>query len=95
MRRITGTLSMKEKNREILDKPGVYWQEVFSGDPTEIQLCDVNTLILARSDVFIRGSCCSPSASLFIDDGYLESGKRLTWKRCHANNRGRGEGNFL
>lgn len=36
MRRITGTLSMKEKNREILDKPGVYWQEVFSGDPTEI-----------------------------------------------------------
>lgn len=24
------------KNREILDKPGVYWQEVSSGDPTEI-----------------------------------------------------------
>lgn len=36
MRRITGTLSMKRKNREILDKPGVYWQEVSSGDPTEI-----------------------------------------------------------
>lgn len=26
----------EEKNTEILDKPGVYWQEVSSGDPTEI-----------------------------------------------------------
>lgn len=36
MRRIIGTLRMKKKNTEILDKPGVYWQEVSSGDPTEI-----------------------------------------------------------
>lgn len=26
----------EKKNTEILDKPGVYWQEVSSGDPTEI-----------------------------------------------------------
>lgn len=26
----------EEKNTEILNKPGVYWQEVSSGDPTEI-----------------------------------------------------------
>lgn len=36
MRSILGTLNMKEKNTEILNKPGVYWQEVSSGDPTEL-----------------------------------------------------------